>query len=70
LFVANAPGHERAGGQNHGVRRSIVQLRRPDGGDMHGCQGIGEMPYQMRQGRVKDAGKIQAAVDAKWAPKG
>lgn len=34
------------------------------------CQGTAEIAYQMTQAGVQDAGRIQAAVDAKWAPKG
>ncbi|MBR7896196.1 hypothetical protein KDW83_30280 [Burkholderia multivorans] len=34
------------------------------------CQGTAEIAYQMTQAGVRDAAKIQAAVDAKWAPKG
>lgn len=37
---------------------------------MHGCQGITEMLWQMRQGRVKGAGKIQAAAEEKCSTKG
>ncbi|SOF01796.1 hypothetical protein SAMN05446635_9906 [Burkholderia sp. OK233] len=37
---------------------------------MHGCQGITEMLWQMRQGRVKGAGKTQAAAEEKWVPTG
>ncbi|WP_281663756.1 MULTISPECIES: PCYCGC motif-containing (lipo)protein [Paraburkholderia] len=34
------------------------------------CLGTAEIAWQMTQAGVQDAGKIQAAVDAKWAPKG
>ena len=34
------------------------------------CQGTAEIAYQMTQNGIKDAGKIQAAVDVKWGPKG
>ncbi|MFM0174099.1 PCYCGC motif-containing lipoprotein [Paraburkholderia sediminicola] len=34
------------------------------------CQGTAEIAWRMTQAGVQDAGKIQAAVDAKWAPKG
>jgi Protein of unknown function with PCYCGC motif len=34
------------------------------------CQGTAEIAYQMTRQGIKDPGKIQAAVDAKWAPKG
>jgi hypothetical protein len=34
------------------------------------CRGTAEIAYQMRRDGIQDAGKIQAAVDAKWAPKG
>lgn len=34
------------------------------------CQGTAEIAYQMTRADGQDAGKIQAAVDAKWAPKG
>ena len=34
------------------------------------CQGTAEIAYQMTRAGTLDAGKVQAAVDAKWAPKG
>ena len=34
------------------------------------AQGMAEIHYQMTQDGVRDAGKIQAVVDARWAPKG
>jgi hypothetical protein len=34
------------------------------------CQGTAEIAYQMTRQGIKDPGKIQAAVDAKWQPKG
>ncbi|WP_272544888.1 PCYCGC motif-containing (lipo)protein [Burkholderia cepacia] len=34
------------------------------------CQGTAEIAYQMTQAGIDDAGKIQAAVDANWAPNG
>ncbi|MFM0572635.1 PCYCGC motif-containing lipoprotein [Paraburkholderia caledonica] len=34
------------------------------------CQGTAEIAWRMTQAGVQDAGKIQAAVDAKWAPNG
>ncbi|KVK86410.1 hypothetical protein WJ47_05800 [Burkholderia ubonensis] len=34
------------------------------------CQGTAEIAYQMTEAGIQDAAKIQAAVDAKWAPKG
>lgn len=34
------------------------------------CRGTAEIAYDMTQKGVTDAGKIQAAVDVKWAPKG
>ena len=34
------------------------------------CQGTAEIAYRVMQAGIQDAGKIQAAVDAKWAPKG
>jgi hypothetical protein len=33
------------------------------------CQGTAEIAYQMTRQGITDAGKIQAAVDAKWQPK-
>ncbi len=33
------------------------------------CQGTAEIAYQMTRQGIKDPGKIQAAVDAKWQPK-
>ena len=33
------------------------------------CQGTAEIAYQMTRAGTLDAGKIQAAVGAKWAPK-
>ncbi|PRH04372.1 hypothetical protein C6T60_16205 [Burkholderia multivorans] len=34
------------------------------------CQGTAEIAYQMTEAGIQDAARIQAAVDAKWAPKG
>lgn len=34
------------------------------------CRGTAEIAYDMTRKGVTDAGKIQAVVDAKWAPKG
>jgi hypothetical protein len=34
------------------------------------CQGTAEIAYQMTRAGIQDTGEIQAAVDAKWAPKG
>jgi len=34
------------------------------------CQGTAEIAWKMTQDGIKDAGRILAAVDAKWAPNG
>ncbi|EKS72750.1 hypothetical protein [Caballeronia sp. Lep1P3] len=34
------------------------------------CRGTAEIAFAMTREGVTDAGRIQAAVDAKWAPKG
>lgn len=34
------------------------------------CRGTAEIAYEMTKKGITDAGKIQAAVDVKWAPKG
>lgn len=59
------------GCENRGVHRSALgcfEDRMGENCDV--CQGTAEIAYEMVQKGVTDAGKIQAAVDAKWAPKG
>ncbi len=59
------------GCENRGVHRSALgcfEDRMGENCDV--CQGTAEIAYEMIQKGVTDAGKIQAAVDAKWAPKG
>ncbi|HGL6721183.1 MULTISPECIES: PCYCGC domain-containing protein [Burkholderia] len=34
------------------------------------CRGTAEIAFDMKRKGITDAGRIQAAVDAKWAPKG
>jgi hypothetical protein len=59
------------GCENRGVHRSNLQCFEDKMAvDCAVCQGTAEIAYQMTQNGVRDAGKIQAAVDAKWAPKG
>ncbi|WP_259461573.1 PCYCGC domain-containing protein [Paraburkholderia fungorum] len=59
------------GCENRGVHRSNLQCFEDKMAvDCAVCQGTAEIAYQMTQSGVRDAGKIQAAVDAKWAPKG
>ncbi|KAK47018.1 hypothetical protein BG58_07535 [Caballeronia jiangsuensis] len=59
------------GCENRGVHRSNLQCFEDEMAVTCAvCQGTAEIAYQMTQAGVQDAGKIQAAVDAKWAPKG
>lgn len=59
------------GCENRGVHRSNLQCFEDKMAvDCAVCQGTAEIAYQMTQNGVRDAGKIQAAVDAKWALKG
>jgi hypothetical protein len=59
------------GCENRGVHRSNLQCFEDQMAVTCAvCQGTAEIAYQMTQAGVQDAGKIQAAVDAKWAPKG
>ncbi|WP_341317387.1 PCYCGC motif-containing (lipo)protein [Paraburkholderia sp. IMGN_8] len=59
------------GCENRGVHRSNLQCFEDKMAvDCAVCQGTAEIAYQMTRNGVRDAGKIQAAVDAKWAPKG
>lgn len=59
------------GCENRGVHRSNLQCFEDKMAvDCAVCQGTAEIAYQMTQNGVRDAGKIQAGVDAKWAPKG
>ncbi|CAN5843905.1 hypothetical protein BH23GEM5_BH23GEM5_20390 [soil metagenome] len=59
------------GCENRGVHRSTLgcfEDRMGENCDV--CQGTAEIAYEMVQKGITDAGKNQAAVDAKWAPKG
>jgi hypothetical protein len=59
------------GCENRGVHRSNLQCFEDQMAVTCAvCQETAEIAYQMTQAGVQDAGKIQAAVDAKWAPKG
>lgn len=58
------------GCENRGQHRSNLQCFEDQmavGCDV--CRGTAEIAYSMVQKGVTDAAKIQAAVDAKWAPK-
>lgn len=56
------------GCENRGVHRSNLQCFEDGmGANCDVCQGTAEIAYEMTQRGVTDAGKIQAAVDAKWA---
>ena len=59
------------GCENQGVHRSNLQCFEAEMAETCAvCQGTAEIAYQMARAGVQDAGRIQAAVDAKWAPKG
>lgn len=59
------------GCENRGVHRSNLQCFEDHMAVTCAvCQGTAEIAWQMTQAGVQDAGKIQAAVDAKWAPNG
>jgi hypothetical protein len=59
------------GCENRGVHRSNLQCFEDEMAVTCAvCQGTAEIAYQMTQRGITDAGKIQAAVDAKWQPKG
>ncbi|MCG5078531.1 PCYCGC domain-containing protein [Paraburkholderia tagetis] len=59
------------GCENRGVHRSNLQCFEDQMAVTCAvCQGTAEIAYQMTQAGIQDAGKIQAAVDAKLAPKG
>ncbi|MFM0597238.1 PCYCGC motif-containing (lipo)protein [Paraburkholderia dilworthii] len=59
------------GCENRGVHRSNLQCFEDQMAVTCAvCQGTAEIAYEMTQAGVQDAGKIQAAVDAKWAPNG
>ncbi|MCE4547756.1 MULTISPECIES: PCYCGC motif-containing (lipo)protein [Caballeronia] len=59
------------GCENRGVHRSNLQCFEDEMAVTCAvCQGTAEIAYQMTQDGVQDAGKIQAGVDAKWAPRG
>lgn len=58
------------GCENRGQHRSNLQCFEDKMAETCAvCQGTAEIAYSMVQKGVTDAGKIQAAVDAKWAPK-
>lgn len=57
------------GCENRGVHRSNLQCFEDEMGvSCDVCQGTAEIAYEMVQRGITNAGKIQAAVDAKWAP--
>ncbi|MFM0329469.1 PCYCGC motif-containing (lipo)protein [Paraburkholderia strydomiana] len=59
------------GCENRGVHRSNLQCFEDQMAVTCAvCQGTAEIAWKMTQTGVRDAGKIQAAVDAKWAPNG
>lgn len=59
------------GCENRGVHRSNLGCFEDSMAvDCDVCQGTAEIAYEMVQKRITDAGKIQTAVDAKWAPPG
>ncbi|WP_233799828.1 PCYCGC domain-containing protein [Paraburkholderia sp. HP33-1] len=59
------------GCENRGVHRSNLQCFEDQMAVTCAvCQGTAEIAWQMTQAGVQDAGKIQAAVDVKWAPNG
>ncbi|MFL9964644.1 PCYCGC motif-containing lipoprotein [Paraburkholderia sediminicola] len=59
------------GCENRGIHRSNLQCFEDQMAVTCAvCQGTAEIAWRMTQAGVQDAGKIQAAVDAKWAPKG
>ncbi|NPT67390.1 hypothetical protein GS910_24635 [Paraburkholderia sp. RL16-012-BIC-B] len=59
------------GCENRGVHRSNLQCFEDQMAVTCAvCQGTAEIAWQMTQAGVQDAGKIQSAVDVKWAPNG
>ena len=59
------------GCENRGVHRSNLGCFEDRMGvNCDVCQGTAEIAYAMVQKGVTDAGEIQAAVDAEWAPPG
>lgn len=59
------------GCENRGIHRSNLQCFEDQMAvTCEVCQGTAEIAWQMTQGGVTNAGKIQAAVDARWGPKG
>lgn len=59
------------GCENRGIHRSNLQCFEDQMAvTCEVCQGTAEIAWQMTQAGVTDAGKIQAAVDARWGPKG
>lgn len=58
------------GCENRGVHRSNLQCFEDQMAvSCDVCRGTAEIAYSMVQKGITDAAKIQAAVDAKWAPK-
>lgn len=58
------------GCENRGEHRSNLQCFEDQMAvNCEVCRGTAEIAYSMVQKGITDAGKIQAAVDAKWAPK-
>jgi hypothetical protein len=59
------------GCENRGVHRSNLQCFEDQMAVTCAvCQGTAEIAWQMTQAGIRDAGKIQVAVDAKWAANG
>ncbi|MPW18963.1 hypothetical protein GCT13_19180 [Paraburkholderia sp. CNPSo 3157] len=59
------------GCENRGIHRSNLQCFEDQMAvTCEVCLGTAEIAWQMTQARVQDAGKIQAAVDARWGQKG
>lgn len=59
------------GCENRGIHRSNLQCFEDKMAvTCEVCQGTAEIAWRMTQAGVTDAGKIQAAVDARWGPKG
>ena len=57
------------GCENRGVHRSNLQCFEDQMGEnCDVCQGTAEIAYRMVQQGITDAGRIQATVDARWAP--
>ncbi|MBB5428314.1 hypothetical protein HDG40_006501 [Paraburkholderia sp. JPY158] len=59
------------GCENRGIHRSNLQCFEDQMAvTCEVCRGTAEIAWQMTQAGVQDAGEIQAAVDARWGPKG